>query len=188
MRGWFLPQAPRGVKTICVVYARGMRVAWIVLAVGLVAGCKGSAPAAAAAVKMETPRGTADGLLTAFAGRDGKLAATLLPPEDLLKASFDCPDDKLVKDVNERRANTPKEMEGIPKGATVEIAQFDKSGSSDKQLRTGDEWEGCKTKKMVTVHLAKVDLRVTQDGKTDFSSQTWTFLKFGDEPKWYLVK
>jgi hypothetical protein len=41
---------------------------------------------------------------------------------------------------------------------------------------------------MVTVHVSKVDLRVTQDGKTDFDGQTWTFLKFGEEPKWYLYQ
>lgn len=163
-----------------------MRYVQILLAVGLTAGCKGGAPAATATINMETPRGTADGLLTAFGKRDAKLAVSLLPPVDQLKASFDCPEDQLVKGVTQKAESATKDMDSVPKGANIEIAQFDKSGSSDKQLRTGDEWEGCKAKKTVTLHIAKVDLRVTQDGKTDFSNQTWTFLKFGDEPKWYL--
>src|SRR5262245_17349058 len=116
----------------------GMRIATIFVAGILAAGGgKGGAPTEATTVNMETPRGTADGLLKAFAERNANLAVSLLPPADLLKAKFDCPGDELVKMVQQRKESAAKDVGAAPKGMTMEIAAFDKSGSSDKQLRTG---------------------------------------------------
>jgi hypothetical protein len=169
--------------------SRRMRVVGVLLVAMATGACgKGGGAAATTTVNMESPRGTADGLVKAFGEHNANLAASLLPTPELLKASFECPEDQLVKAVQARRERATKEIGEAPKGVTMEIAAFDKSGSGERQLRVGDQWEGCKAKAGVTVHTSKVDLRLTQDGKVEFDGETWTFLKFGDEPKWYYFR
>jgi hypothetical protein len=166
-----------------------MRFAGLLLGIALVVGCgKGGGAATTTTVKMDTPRATADGLVKAVSERNANLAVSLLPPAELVKASFDCPEDQLNKAIQAKRESAAKEMADAPKGLAVDIAAFDKSGTQEKQLRIGDTWEGCKAKALVTVHASKIDLRMTQDGKTEFDGETWTFLKLGDDPKWYLFR
>jgi hypothetical protein len=165
-----------------------MRLAVSILAVGLVACAKKEAPKPAPTVNMETPRGTADGLILAFQERSPQVALSTLPPDEVIRKNFDCPNDELVRIVKSRRDIAPKNFGEVPKGMTIDIGAFDKSGSSDQQLRAGDVYEGCKAKELVSVHNAKIDLRVTGDGKTKFEESTWTFMKFGDEPKWYYLR
>jgi hypothetical protein len=155
--------------------------------VGAAAACGKTETKAAPTINMETHRGTADALMTAFAQRDAKLAVSLLPPADMLKAHFDCPGDQLVKEVQQRAERATKDITEVPKGVVMEIAAYDKSGSATKQLRAGDEFQGCKAKSPVTVHDSRIDLRTSQDGKTEFAAETFTFLKFGDEPKWFYL-
>ena len=159
-----------------------------ILAVGLVACSKKDAPKAAATVNMETPRGTADGLVLAFQERSAARALSTLPPDDVIKKNFDCPNDELVRIVKARRDIAPKNFAEGPKDMAVDIGAFDKSGSTDQQLRAGDIYEGCKAKGLVSIHNAKIDLRVTKDGQTNFEESTWTFIRFGDEPKWYYLR
>jgi hypothetical protein len=158
------------------------------LAVGLCACGKKEAPKAVPAVNMETPRGTADGLILAFQERSTPIALSTLPPDDVIKKNFDCPNDELVRIVKSRRDVAPKNFGEAPKDMTIDIGAFDKSGSSDQQLRPGDVFEGCKAKTLISIHNAKIDLRVTKDGQTKFEESTWTFLKFGEEPKWYYLR
>jgi hypothetical protein len=160
--------------------------AGVVLALAL-AGCGKKTPEAPAAtpVKMENPRATADTLVAAYQQRNPELAVALLPPESLLRSSFDCPEDQLVKRVAKDKETAP----GVfAKARPREIAAFDKSGTEHQQLRVGDEWRGCKAKAVIDVHNSKMDLRITEDGKTEFESETWTFLKFSEDPNWYYIR
>ena len=164
------------------------RLAVSMLAMGLVACAKKEAAKAAPAVNMETPRGTADGLILAFQERSAAIALSVLPPDDVIKKNFDCPNDELVRIVKSRRDVAPKNFGEAAKGMTVDIGAFDKSGSSDQQLRVGDVFEGCKAKGLISIHQAKIDLRTTRDGQTNFEESTWTFIKFGDEPRWWYLR
>ncbi len=162
---------------------------WSTLALAMCGlGCGKSAPPPPAPITMDSPRATADQLLRAFRERSAQIALALLPPDDLLKKSFDCPNDELVSAVKARRDRAPKDFGEVPKDMTIEIGTFDKSGSGDSQLRAGDPFQGCKAKGLINVHTSKVDLRLTKDGKTEFDSETWTFLKFGDDAKWYYFR
>jgi hypothetical protein len=164
------------------------RLALALLALATVACGKKEAPTAAPRYAMDTPRATAEAIVLAFKERSADIALALLPPDELIRKHFDCPEDGMVKAVAARRANAPKNFAAAPKDLVVELGAFDKSGSSDQQLRVGDEFEGCKAKALATVHKSKVDLRITQGGNTRFDEETWTFLKLGDAPKWYSFR
>ncbi len=166
-----------------------MRFGVVVFAMGLGVGCgkKDGAEGNSAPVNMETPRGTADGIVRAFNEKNPNLAVSLLPPVDLVKKTFDCPADELAKRLQQNKDGAAKAIGGGA-GGTMDIAAFDKSGTTEKQLRVGDDFQGCKVKALVTVHESKIDFRMTKDGKVDFDGETWTFLKFGDEAKWYYFR
>jgi hypothetical protein len=143
-------------------------------------GSKGPAP------KIDTPRGVADGIMQAFKDRSAAEAVALLPSEDQLKQTFDCP--QMLDRLKQRKDSADKDFTQAPKDMTIELGAFDKFGTEEKLYKVNQEVDGCKVKAPVTVHTSKLELRMTKDGKTDFDNETWTFLKFGDEEKWYYFK
>jgi hypothetical protein len=167
-----------------------MRTAGIALAAGCAAAlaCDGNkAPPLTASVKMDSPRAVADGVMLAIKERNPALAGTLLAPEETIRKQLDCPDDGLAKRIAAKRARLAAEFGEPPSDTVVEIAKFDKHGSSDQQLRKGDAVEGCTTKGLAKIHRSKIELRSSKGGAAAFEDQLWLFLQFGDEPSWYWV-
>jgi hypothetical protein len=159
-------------------------IAGVALVTGVV-GC-GKGGTAGPPPKTDTPRAVADGIMQAFKDRSAAEAVALLPTEDQLKAAFDCP--QVLDRLKSRKDSADKDFAQAPKDMTIELGGFDKFGTEDKLIKAGQDWDGCKVNAPVTVHTSKLVLRMTKDGKTDFDNETWTFLKFGDEEKWYYFK
>lgn len=158
------------------------------LAVVLVAGCgKGSGPAVTGSVKMDSPRAVADGMMLAYKEHNPKLAGTLIVSDELLKKHLACPDDSLAKRVAARRAKLDAEFGQPPADTVIELAKFDKLGTKERQLRNGDEFEGCKAKGLIKSHSSRVELRLTKGGRTEFDDDSWLFAQLGEEPTWYWV-
>lgn len=160
----------------------------LVLAMAAAAACdKTDGPALTASVKMDSPRAVGDGIVLAMKERNPKLAATLLAPDDKLRANLECPGDELVKRIAAKRAKLDAEFGQAPKDTVPAIAKFDKLGSQDRQLRKGDPLEGCASKGLLKSHLSKVELRSTSGDKTEFRDDSWLFVQFGDETSWYWI-
>jgi hypothetical protein len=161
---------------------------WMVAVVLALGACGKSADGPASEPpKMETPKASATWLAKAINDRKAAAGLALLPSDDAVRKALDCPGDEIVKRLTEQRAKAPKDFEKLPPDTTVALGAFDKEGTEEKILKPGETYEGCKTKIMVTVHKARLELQFTKGGKTDYDGETWTFLKFGEEEKWYFV-
>lgn len=165
-----------------------MRTLGLATVLAVAAACsKDQGPPLTTAVKMDSPRAVADGMMLATRERNPKLAATLLAPEDKLRANLECPADELAKRVAAKRAKLDADFGQAPKDTVLEIAKFDKLGWQERQLRKGDGLEGCAAKGLLKSHLTKVELRATTGDKTEFRDDSWLFVQFGDEPTWYWI-
>lgn len=154
-----------------------------VVCLALVAsGCDSGGPG------FESPEAAAKGMAEGFSNKDAKMGERLLPPEDLLKAHFDCPDDKMVKSRQKRLAQWPEELAKAPAGMKMAVGAIDAAASKTDTLAKDADYEGCKVKAPVTIRELKLTLKITVDGKDKDDGETWRFVKFGDKERWYNFK
>ncbi len=136
--------------------------------------------------KMDSPRATADAVAKAFGERSPQQALALMPTPELLKKHFECPDDSLGKRLTGKRDGAAKEFEKVPADMAIRVGEFDKQGTEEKLYKAGETYQGCKVLAPVTAHKSRLELHITKGGKTDYDGETWLFLKFGEEEKWYF--
>ncbi len=136
----------------------------------------------------DTPEAAAKAMAEGFTKKDAKAAERMLPPEDKLKAHFDCPDDKLVKGRQKRLERWPEELAKAPAGMTMEIGAINAEESKTETLAKDADYEGCKVKEPVTIRALRLTLKITVDGKVDDDGETMRFVKFGDKERWYYFK
>jgi hypothetical protein len=157
----------------------------VVMGVALVVGGCGAAGGGPGFESAEAgARAVADG----FTSKDATIAERLLPPEELLKAHFDCPEDQLVKQRQKRLADWPQELAKAPAGMKMEVTGFIDDQASSETLARDADYKGCKVKEAVTVKKIKAELKVTVEGKVEDEDEGFTFVKFGDEERWYFFK
>lgn len=155
----------------------------VLMGVALVAaGCGAGGPG------YESPEAGAKAIAEAFSSKNEKAAENLLPPEELLKAHFDCPEDQLVKKRQKRLADWPAELAKAPAGMKMEVTGFDAEKSSTETLAKDADYNGCKVKEPVTVQKIKAKLKITVEGKVEEENEGFAFAKFGDKNRWYFFK
>jgi hypothetical protein len=161
-----------------------MRLAPLALLPVLVLGaCKGgdSLPPA----KMDTARSTADSVAAAFKAKSAAGLDALLPTAEQLAKVVDCDTAAVVQKLKDK---VEQDLKDVPDGTTVEIGVFDKFGTEDRQLKVGDDWDGCKVKTPFTIHRSKVELHLLHDNKTDFKDVLMPFAQLPDDPKFYYLR
>ncbi len=154
----------------------------------LVAACGGEKKDSAGGAAT-TPKAAAELLAKSMSTGDLAAARSLIPPADKLAEAFECPGDRMAEQTKRDYDKVSEELAEIKEDkVTLAVGEFDKEGSKTLNLKPGDEHEGCKVKAPVTVHISKVTLSITHDGKTKPDGETWSFYQFGGDKNWYFMK
>lgn len=147
----------------------------------VLAACdKGGAPPPP---NLESPRTAAEATVTALMDPSGARLAAVLPSEDALQKTFDCPNGEMVK-VRKTLAAPPAPAEGT----TLRLGAFDQQGTEEKLVKSGESFGGCQVKLPVNVHRSKLVLDVVRGAKTDYQDAFWTFFQFGAAGSWYYFR
>lgn len=125
--------------------------------------------------------GVGKAFVAAVNAQDKEALKKLFPPDELMKETFECKEAE--EDITKTREGLAQELDGDLKGVTLTW-----KGEKDprpKTMKAGEESDGCKYKKELTVVRVKWEFDITKDGKTENEGEGVSVGKFGD--RWYLV-
>ncbi len=150
----------------------------------------GGALGCGAQADPSTPEGVARAVVTALDRGMPEALLAVLPPDEALAASFDCgPTDHLRAAFQRRREDARAELAARrAAGHRVKLLSFDDPGSATSELAVGEDYEGCRVTRPVTIHRARLQLSLSKSGRADKDGETWIFFRFEPDGPWYFGK